>query len=239
MRILVVDDSRMARSVIRKMLGEIGYSFVAEAADGVEAMEKLRHSTFDLVMTDWEMPRMDGIELVREIRRSPDLDIPVLMVSGEGHRSRFIEVLRAGAQGYIRKPFKADKVQRKIDEVLKKYAMQTESRTTMLTGSLEEVGFPELVQFLTSCSMTGQLVVDHDECGVPHRGTLHVREGQVVAAFCGTVVGDEAVYAMAEWDCGQFRFEPETVDVETNTTMPTLPLLMEAMTRRDERARTA
>jgi two-component system chemotaxis response regulator CheY len=239
MRILVVDDSRMARSVIRKVLGELGYSFVSEAADGVEAMEKLRHSTFDLVMTDWEMPRMDGIELVREIRRSPDLDVPVLMVSGEGYAARFIEVLRAGAQGYIRKPFKSDKLQRKIDEVLKKQAMQTESLTTMLNGSLEEVGFPELVQFLASCAMTGQLVVDHPESGIPHRGTLHVHEGNVVAAFCGAVAGDEAVYAMAEWECGEFRFQPETVSVGTNTTMATLPLLMEAMTRRDERARTA
>lgn len=239
MRILVVDDSKMARSVIRKVLGELGYSFVSEAADGIEAMEKLRHSTFDLVMTDWEMPRMDGIELVREIRRSPDLDVPVLMVSGEGYVTRFVEVLRAGAQGYIRKPFKADKVQRKIDEVLKKYAMQAESRTTMLNGSLEEVGFPELVQFLASCAMSGQLVVDHEDRGIPHRGTLHVHEGKVVAAFCGSVAGDEAVYAMAEWESGLFRFEPETVGTEANTTMPTLPLLMEAMKRRDERARTA
>jgi two-component system chemotaxis response regulator CheY len=238
-RILVVDDSKMARSVIRKVLGELGYSFVSEAVDGVEAMEKLRCSAFDLVMTDWEMPRMDGIELVREIRRSPDLDVPVLMVSGEGYAARFVEVLRAGAQGYIRKPFKADRLQRKIDEVLKKQAMQAESLTAALNGSLEEVGFPELVQFLASCGMTGQLVIDHQESGIPHRGTLHVRAGNVVAAFCGTTAGNEAVYAMAEWESGLFRFEPETVDIVANTTMPTLPLLMEAMTRRDERARTS
>ena len=236
MRVLVVDDSKMARSVIRKVLGEIGYSFVAEAADGVEAMEKLRGSAFDLVLTDWEMPRMDGIELVRAIRKSPDLDVPVLMVSGEGYVTRFVEVIRAGAQGYIRKPFKADKVQRKIDEVLKKFEMQQESRTSTLSGSLEEIGFPELVQFLASCSMTGQLVIEHEESGVPHRGTIHVQGGNAIAAFSGREQGDEAVYAMAEWETGLFRFEPAGVDIEPNTTLPTLTLLMEAMKRRDERA---
>ena len=68
MRVLVVDDSRVARAVLRKVLGEIGYSVVHEASDGAEALVKLRESEFDLVITDWTMPRMDGIEPVRAIR---------------------------------------------------------------------------------------------------------------------------------------------------------------------------
>ncbi|MHC4848063.1 MAG: response regulator, partial [Planctomycetota bacterium] len=140
MRILVVDDSKVARAVIRKVLGEIGYSVVHEATDGVEAMAKLRESTFDLVMTDWNMPRMDGIELVREVRDSPDLDVPVLMVSGETYVTRFVEVMRAGAQGYIRKPFTDVALQSKIAEVMKKQELQAQTdHAASLTGRLAEI----------------------------------------------------------------------------------------------------
>lgn len=240
MRILVVDDSKVARAVIRKVLGEIGYSVVHEATDGVEAMVKLRESTFDLVMTDWNMPRMDGIELVREVRDSPDLDVPVLMVSGETYVTRFVEVIRAGAEGYIRKPFTDVALQSKIAEVMKKQELRAQTdHAASLTGRLAEIGFPELVQFVASCSLSGRLVLDHEDEGIPHRGTIEVREGDVIASFCGEKAGDEAVYEMADWEDGDFRFEPETEEIETNTTMPTLPLLVEAMKRRDERAHSA
>ncbi|MHC4940347.1 MAG: response regulator [Planctomycetota bacterium] len=238
MRILVVDDSKFARSVIRKVLGEIGYTFVQEASDGVEALAKLRKSSFDLVMTDWNMPRMDGIELVREVRGSRDLDVPVLMVSGESYVSRFVEFIRAGAQGYIRKPFTDGTLQKKIAEVMKKREMQQQSDpASALTGRLAEIGFAELVQFVASCSLSGRIVLDHEADGVPHRGTVELRAGEVVASFCDDKVGDDAVYRMAEWDDGEFRFEMETDAVEANTTLPTLPLLVEAMKRRKGPAR--
>jgi len=240
MRILVVDDSKVARAVIRKVLGELGYSVVLEASDGVEALARLRDSSFDLVITDWNMPRMDGMTLVREIRHTPDLDVPVLMVSGETYVTRFVEVIRSGAQGYIRKPFTKQALESKLTEVMKKceLAAQTDPAAS-LSGRLSEIGFPELVQFVASCSLSGRLVFDHEDDGVPRRGTIEVREGDVVASFCNGKTGNDAVYEMAEWEDGEFRFEPETDEVETNTTMPTLPLLVEAMKRRDERAHSA
>ena len=87
--------------------------------------------------------------------------------------------------------------------------------------------------------LSDRLVLDHADDGVPHRGTIEVREAEVVASFCGKISGDDAVYAMADWEDGDFRFEPETIEIETNTSMPTLPLLVEAMKRRDERAHSA
>jgi len=235
MRILVVDDSRVARAVIRKVLGEIGYSIVNEASDGAEALVKLRQADFDLVITDWTMPRMDGIALVRAIVKAPDLDVPILMVSGETYVTRFVEVLRAGAQGYLPKPFTADALRLKIAEIAKKREMLDETRSATIRGRLAEVGFPELVQFVASCVLSGKLVIEHTETGVPHHGQLNVRGGEVVSAYCGEQVGDEAVYAIAEWDDGEFRFEPDDGEVVGNTTMPTLTLLVEAMKRRDER----
>ena len=118
MRILVVDDSRVARAVLRKVLGEIGYSVVHEASDGAEALHKLRESPFDLVISDWTMPRMDGIALVRAIPESPDIDVPVLMISGENYATRFLDVIQAGAQGYLPKPFTAASLRQKIADFL-------------------------------------------------------------------------------------------------------------------------
>lgn len=239
MRVLVVDDSRVARAVLRKVLGEIGYSVVHEASDGAEALVKLRESAFDLVITDWTMPRMDGIELVRAIRKSPELEMPVLMISGETYTTRFLEVIRAGAQAYLPKPFTAVALRRKIAEVIKKQNMKSAQKTeAAISGRLADVGFPELVQFVSSCALSGRLILKHDESGVPRHGELDVRTGEVVAAFCGQHSGDEAVYAMAEWEDGTFSFEPNTEEIDTNTSMPTLTLLVEAMKVRDERART-
>jgi len=185
------------------------------------------------------MPRMDGIALVRAIAKAPDLVLPVLMVSGERYATRFIDVIRAGAQGYLCKPFTADALRIKIGEIAKKRQMLGgESAPATIRGSLAEVGFPELVQFVASCAHSGRLVIQHTELTVSRTATLEMRGGEVVAAHCGEHAGDEAVYAMAEWDDGAFRFEPHDDEVESNVSMPTLMLLVEAMKRRDERTRT-
>jgi len=237
MRILVVDDSRVARAVIRKVLGEIGISSIEEASDGAEALVKLRKSGFDMVISDWNMPRMDGIALVRAIVGAPDLDVPVLMVSGETYATRFIEVIRAGAQGYLPKPFTADALQVKIAEVAKKREMrQGYEEPASIRGGLAEIAFPELVQFVGSCAKVGRLEISHAKDNVPYQGFLQIRGGEVVAAYCNDRAGDEAVYLMAEWDNGQFQFHSDDSTVETNVSMPMLQLLVEAMKRRDERA---
>ena len=236
MRTLVVDDSRVARAVLRKVLGEIGISDMQEAADGAEALVKLRQSEFDMVITDWNMPNMDGITLVRAIVRSPDLDVPVLMVSGETYATRFIEVIRAGAQGYLPKPFTADALRNKIAEVVKKREMRLgDQAPASIRGRLAEIAFPDLVQFVGSCAKSGRLEISHAEEDVPHQGFLQIRGGEVVAAYCNDRAGDKAVYAMAEWDEGQFQFHADDTNVETNVSMPMLQLLVEAMKRRDER----
>ena len=146
-----------------------------------------------------------------------------------------MEVIRAGAQGYLTKPFTADALRIKIAEIAKKQEMKRDGEAATMSGRLAEVGFAELVQFVSSCALTGRLIIQHDELGVPHHGLLEVRRGNVIAAYCGDHSGDEAVYAMAEWDEGTFRFQPDDRPIVSNTSMPTLTLLMEAMKRRDEK----
>ncbi|WP_028453171.1 chemotaxis response regulator CheY [Chitinilyticum aquatile] len=117
MRFLVVDDFSTMRRIVRNLLKELGYSNVDEAEDGQVAMHKLKNGTFDFVVTDWNMPNVTGIELLRQIRGDAQLKhLPVLMVTAEAKKENIIEAATAGANGYIVKPFTAAT----LDEKLKK-----------------------------------------------------------------------------------------------------------------------
>jgi two-component system chemotaxis response regulator CheY len=116
-RFLVVDDFSTMRRIVRNLLKELGFVNVQEAEDGVEALRKLRSETYDFVVSDWNMPNMTGIELLREIRADAKLKhLPVLMVTAEAKRENIIEAAQAGASGYVVKPFTAAT----LDEKLKK-----------------------------------------------------------------------------------------------------------------------
>ena len=116
-RFLVVDDFSTMRRIVRNLLKELGFINVQEAEDGVEALRKLKSDMFDFVVSDWNMPNMTGIELLREIRADVKLKhLPVLMVTAEAKRENIIEAAQAGASGYVVKPFTAAT----LDEKLKK-----------------------------------------------------------------------------------------------------------------------
>jgi two-component system, chemotaxis family, chemotaxis protein CheY len=114
-RILIVDDySRMLR-IIRGLLRQLGYDQVEEASDGAGALEKLRQKPFDLVISDWNMEPMSGLELLREVRADPALAaLPFIMVTAEGRAAKIAEAQRAGVSGYIIKPFGAEALSLKI-----------------------------------------------------------------------------------------------------------------------------
>lgn len=117
MRILVVDDFSTMRRIVRNLLKELGFSNVDEAEDGQVALHKLKNGQFEFVVTDWNMPNMTGIELLRAIRADAQLKhLPVLMVTAEAKKENIIEAATAGASGYVVKPFTAAT----LDEKLKK-----------------------------------------------------------------------------------------------------------------------
>jgi two-component system chemotaxis response regulator CheY len=117
MKFLVVDDFSTMRRIVRNLLKELGFTNVMEAEDGVDALNKLRGGDFDFVVSDWNMPNMTGIELLRAIRADATLKhLPVLMVTAEAKRENIIEAAQAGASGYVVKPFTAGT----LDEKLKK-----------------------------------------------------------------------------------------------------------------------
>ena len=116
-KFLVVDDFSTMRRIVRNLLKELGFVNVQEAEDGVDALARLRAEKFDFVVSDWNMPNMTGIELLRNIRADAALKhLPVLMVTAEAKKENIIEAAQAGASGYVVKPFTAAT----LDEKLKK-----------------------------------------------------------------------------------------------------------------------
>ena len=110
-RILIVDDFSSIRAVIRHVVGELGNFDFDEAGDGASALQKLKQQSFDLVISDWNMPRMSGLDLLGEIRRDGELKaLPVVMLTAESSRDNVESAIALGIQGYVTKPFRPDRL---------------------------------------------------------------------------------------------------------------------------------
>ena len=120
MKFLVVDDFSTMRRIVRNLLKELGYTNAEEAEDGVVALSMLRAHKFDFVVSDWNMPNMTGIELLKNIRADESLkNMPVLMITAEARKENIIEAAQAGANGYIVKPFTAATLDEKLTKIFK------------------------------------------------------------------------------------------------------------------------
>ena len=114
-RVLVADDSSTMRKIISRTLQSIGVKDIAEAADGAEAITLFAPGKFDLILTDWNMPGMTGLDLLKAIRLQ-DTKIPVIMVTTEAEKSRILEAIQAGVTDYLVKPFQADTLREKLEK---------------------------------------------------------------------------------------------------------------------------
>ena len=120
MKILVVDDMVTMRRIVKNILKQLGFANIDEAENGQEALQKLRGDTYGFVVSDWNMPVMTGIELLRAIRADEKLKaIPVLMVTAEAQQSNLVEAVQAGVSNYIVKPFTAETMQEKLGKIFK------------------------------------------------------------------------------------------------------------------------
>ncbi len=118
MKILIVDDFATMRRIIRNLLRELGFTNTHEADDGDTALPMLQSGNFDFVVSDWNMPRMTGLDLLRAVRADVNLNgLPVLMVTAESKRERIVEAAEAGVNGYVVKPFTAGTLEEKINEI--------------------------------------------------------------------------------------------------------------------------
>jgi two-component system chemotaxis response regulator CheY len=118
LKFLVVDDFATMRRIVRNLLKELGFTNVEEAEDGVVALQKLRAGGFDFIVSDWNMPNMTGVELLRAVRGDPTLKhLPMLMVTAEAKKENIIEAAQAGASGYVVKPFTAATLDEKLNKI--------------------------------------------------------------------------------------------------------------------------
>ena len=121
MKILVVDDMSTMRRIVKNILKQLGFSNMEEAENGQEALQKLRADAYGFVVSDWNMPVMPGIEMLRAIRADDKLKhIPVLMVTAEAQKENLIEAIQAGVNNYVVKPFTAETMQEKINKIFNK-----------------------------------------------------------------------------------------------------------------------
>lgn len=118
MKILIVDDFSTMRRITKNLLRELGFTNTEEADDGLTALPKLQSGSFDFLITDWNMPGMEGLELLKIVRKDPNLKTtPVLMVTAESKRELIMEAAKSGVNGYIVKPFTAATLQEKIEKI--------------------------------------------------------------------------------------------------------------------------
>ena len=123
MKVLVVDDFATMRKIVRNILKQIGFEDITEAEDGNAALRILKNEKIGLVVTDWNMPNMSGLELLQEMRRDGQTqNTPVLMVTAEGLKENVMEAVKAGVNNYVVKPFTAEVLQEKIETIFKKLA---------------------------------------------------------------------------------------------------------------------
>jgi two-component system chemotaxis response regulator CheY len=119
MKFLVVDDFSTMRRIIKNLLIDLGYANVTEADDGQTALPMLQQGNFDFLITDWNMPGMPGLDLLKAVRADARLSkMPVLMLTAEAKREQIIEAAQAGVNGYVIKPFTAVTLKEKIDKIL-------------------------------------------------------------------------------------------------------------------------
>ena len=124
LKFLVVDDFSTMRRIVRNLLKENGHEHADEAEDGAIAFNKLAGGGYDFVVTDWNMPNMDGLTLLTKIRAHPQLKaLPVLMITAEAKKENIIAAAQAGASGYIVKPFTAATLKEKLDKIFEKHGI--------------------------------------------------------------------------------------------------------------------
>jgi two-component system, chemotaxis family, chemotaxis protein CheY len=121
LKVLVVDDFATMRRIIKNVLKQIGFTKILEADDGTSALEVLKENEVDLIISDWNMPRMTGLDFLKTVRKEPSTkDIPFLMVTAEAQKDNVIQAVQAGVSNYLVKPFTADSIKTKLAQILPK-----------------------------------------------------------------------------------------------------------------------
>jgi DNA-binding response OmpR family regulator len=255
-RILIVDDDPWILRMVSTLLEKRGYA-IFTAADGEEALGRAEEVRPDLVVTDVMMPKMDGWELVRELRARPHLAlVPVLFLTALNGEEDRLRGFRLGADDFLPKPFRFEELDLRVQNALKKkvaaqakaaevaHAPQASAsapaRNAGIQGTLEQLGLSSLLVMVEMERKSGILRLDRPGA----TGRLFVREGRVIAARLdgdrvpeGARKGAACVYHLLTWADGRFDFSAVEVEMEDEVQSSTTHLLMEGARLIDEQSR--
>ncbi|HTG01032.1 MAG TPA: chemotaxis response regulator CheY [Nitrospirota bacterium] len=121
MKIMVVDDFSTMRRIVKNVLKQLGFDNIEEAEDGAQALAKLKAGGFEFMVTDWNMPNMDGLDLLKAVRKDPAIkDLPILMVTAEAEKDKVVAAIQSGVNNYVVKPFTAEIFKEKMDRIFEK-----------------------------------------------------------------------------------------------------------------------
>ena len=130
LKVLVVDDFSTMRRIIKNLLKQIGYKNIDEAEDGAQALSKLKDGGYGLIVSDWNMPNMDGLDMLKAVRQDPIIkDMPDLMVTAEAEQEKVITAIQAGVNNYVVKPFTGEILKEKLDRIFDKIAAEQKVNT--------------------------------------------------------------------------------------------------------------
>jgi DNA-binding response OmpR family regulator len=232
--LLLVDGDARSLRVLEVSLRKAGF-LVSTAATGREALGKARTAHPDLIISDTEMPEMDGFELCREVKADPELSrVPFVFLTGQGGIENKIRGLELGVDEYLTKPIYIKEILTRIRILLqKKQRTSLETRrdpNTRFAGTLHDMGVVDLIQTIEVGRKSGLIHFTADG----HQATIYFRNGAVIDAEAGHLQGAEAVYRLLTWGEGEFELLFRTVRRKDAIETPTPALLMEGMRRLDE-----
>lgn len=239
-----MDDSTLSRKVQAKVLREVGLEQIIEAKNGIDALNKLKELDFaiDLLLTDWNMPGMDGISLISEVRKVPrGKALPIIVISSEGEEGKIGQAFSVGASSYVTKPFKKEVLARKIQAVQAIAEIEKKGEggagpatgageSVLIEGDLDRLGLGELINFLNYSKKTGELVIEFEGGSAG----MSFENGEVNDAWIGRFATDKAFFAIARLKRGHFKFHEGRKPRAKRFEQTTMSLLMEAMRILDE-----
>jgi CheY-like chemotaxis protein len=237
-KVLVVDDNPLVLGLLAK--GMEPHCNVIQASDGADALMKVLDDPPDLIISDYKMPGLDGRQLYEKLRsRENTRSIPFIFVANRNDIDEKLRPMVDGVEDFIAKPFFLKDVVRRAKKVVDRLHLEKLSkhsaRPGTIQGRLEEMSIMDLLQSLEMGQKSCKLTVRHDgeEC------EMFFAQGQCKHAKLGAVEGDDAVYAAARWQAGEFEIDFSGSSDKTTTTRSTTGLLMEAFRLIDESSREA
>lgn len=235
-RLLLVDDNPMVLDMLRQALSR--YATVTTATNGNEALALASEDAPDLIVTDYQMPGMDGRQLVDSLKSHPtSARIPIVMLASKTDINERLKMLQDTVEDFVEKPFFVKDLSGRLKRVIDKVALEKMARAApgeaTLRGTLAQMNVIDLLQSLELGRKTCLLALtrDNDRCD------LYVTEGQINHALYGELQGDEAVYKVLTWDSGTFQIDFTGTSAEQTITRSTQGLLMEGLRLLDEAGR--